>query len=126
MLKPAYSDAFGHFATRSLNGATKLVITESGAAALTEPKAVVYPRQAVRWRLLGESLIADSLRIVATHSHSGDAGIRRGRLSVASLEEQLAHIHPDHHAASLRRHVLWLLKQGFLAEQPRSAPAGNL
>jgi glycosyltransferase involved in cell wall biosynthesis len=111
---PASFAVFNRYATRILDGTTRLVATTSGRVALSAPAALLDllpPR-----RILDGALLCAVLQDVANTDRSTTLQAMEDR-SGASFEVE---------AVVLRRHILWLVKQGFLALSGASDPASPL
>lgn len=105
--RPAYVEAFGHYATRLLGDEAALALTARGRGVATGELAAPTHHHTV-WRHLDMELM--TALILALER-------RRAGATMASLIDQVGRRpgSPLVEAAAVRRHVLWLLKYGLVA-----------
>jgi len=102
-MHPRYYDVFGHFASHSVTAATRLRITTAGRRA--RPAASPEYEIAEEWKLLDQDLLRGALGL-----------LRRQELDRETLVDRLVSISRSraHHRHFIYRHVMWLLKHGFI------------
>jgi len=111
--RPRYYHFFGHYASRSLSDETPLEITSAGRQ-ITRAKRIVpaYPAFLSAFQILDEDVLRKTLEL-ATGQNLPKVGslvdVRLGTL-VQALRKECAY-HPDH----LCRHIMWLIKYGYLS-----------
>lgn len=117
--RPRYYHFFGHYASKTISDETPLEITAAGREIGRAKKIVpAYPPFLSAYQILDEDVLRRALEllrgcdgsfgksdVVAMETHS--------RARMGSLVESLGKTqsyHPDH----LRRHIMWLMKYGFI------------
>jgi D-inositol-3-phosphate glycosyltransferase len=118
--QPSYFDVFSHYATRLLDDASELEITPLGKALLAEkgPKLINYP--AIRMNLLQMQLLMRMLAALdgqrIPHTPNTDSG-----QTIVEVVTMLTEDRKAHHADQIKRHILWLLKHGYLQWKGRAS-----
>jgi len=116
--RPRYYHFFGHYASRALSDETPLEVTPAGREISRANKiAPVYPALFSAFRILDEDILRRILDLLRDYDSPGGSDRMVGGSSharIGSVVESLSKsctFHPDY----IRRHVMWLMKYGFIA-----------
>lgn len=110
-LRPQYCKTFSHYPTCFITGAARLFLTSTGKQALTSGGALRLVHAAQKFRLLGDGLLMEILRITGNSCSDGTCGVAAEQIA-RELERFPGDrsSHPDY----VWRHIMWLLKFGYL------------
>jgi len=104
--RPLYYHFFGHYASTALSDETVLSITAAGAEICRAKRiAPPYPAVLSGFQILDEDILRKALDSCLRDGHSD---VRLGML--VELLGKACGYHSDH----LRRHIMWLIKYGYL------------
>lgn len=107
--RPAYTKVFGHFASRMIDGATLLRLTDAGASAVVQRPALLHPELAAL-RIIDPDLL---YTLLAKCARPQDRSALDG-IPVESVLLETARL-VKCPVARLHRHLMWLLKNDLVA-----------
>ncbi len=118
LTRPRYHHFFGHYASDTLADETALHITSAGRHISRAQKITpTYPAFFAEFNILDEEILRAVLELVGsrggTPANSDSTPSERSFDRLGGIVESLrtkSTYHPDH----LRRHIMWLIKYGFI------------
>ncbi len=121
--QPAYFDTFKHYATRILDDDAEFEITPRGTQALTAGGREFRGYPAIRTALLDAQVLERALGAFDPGKVSDESPARK---TLSEVARELVAGNPEYHKDRAKRHILWLLKQGYISarENDRNSTEG--
>ncbi len=115
---PRYYNTFSHYSSENLALDTMLAITPSGVSATSSSRMVIAPPEYLsHFNILDQSVLEAILDLIMEHNGRGENGNSRAEvyanISIQTVLDSVktnSTLHPHH----LLRHILWLLKYGYI------------